>query len=61
MPFRMEKIENIITVTLGTEILGFRDVDNQRGALGGLGLLGRFSAMWHMGSDPQPGMEPIPA
>lgn len=35
----MEKIENIITVTLGTKILGFRDVDNQRG-LWGAGFIG---------------------
>lgn len=42
MPFRTEKIEYIITVTLGTKILGFRDVDNQRGALGGWVYWGGF-------------------
>lgn len=60
MPFRMEKIENIVKITLGTKILGCRDGDNQRGVLG-IGFIGGFSVMWHMGSDSQPGMEPIPA
>ena len=43
MPFRMQKIENIIKITSGTKILGFRDVDNQRGALGGWVFWGVFS------------------
>ena len=42
MPFRMEKIENIIKNTLGTKILGIRDGDNQRGVLGGSVCWGIF-------------------
>ena len=60
MPFRMETIENMIKITLGTKILGCRDRDNQRGVWG-IEFIGGLLAMWHMGSDPQPGMEPIPA
>lgn len=59
MPFRMEKIENIIKNTLGTKILGIRDGDKE--GFWGVGFIGGFSAMWHIGSDPQPGMKAIPA
>lgn len=60
MPFRMEKIENIIKNTLGTKILGIRDGDNQRGVLGVRVCWGIFGHVAY-GIKSQPGMKAIPA